>query len=36
VVVFTNETDFFFTATEEKKVLHFAPEQEFYNVLRNK
>jgi hypothetical protein len=26
----------FFLQQEEKKVLHFAPEQEFYNVLRNK
>ncbi len=28
-----NETDFF-TATEKKKVLHFAPEQEFYKRFR--
>ncbi|MEI7509836.1 MAG: methyltransferase domain-containing protein [Flavobacterium sp.] len=28
-----NETDFF-TATEKKKVLHFAPEQEFYKRFK--
>jgi SAM-dependent methyltransferase len=29
-----NETDFF-TATDKKKVLHFAPEQAFYKLFRN-
>ena len=29
-----NETDFF-TTTEKKKVLHFAPEQAFYRLFRN-
>ena len=29
-----NETDFF-TSTEKKKVLHFAPEQAFYKLFRN-
>ena len=29
-----NETDFF-TSTEKKKVLHFAPEQAFYRLFRN-
>ncbi len=29
-----NETDFF-SATEKKKVLHFAPEQAFYKLFRN-
>ena len=29
-----NETDFF-TASEKKKVLHFAPEQAFYKLFRN-
>jgi hypothetical protein len=28
-----NETDFF-TATEKKKILHFAPEQEFYKRFK--
>jgi predicted SAM-dependent methyltransferase len=29
-----NETDFF-TSTEKKKILHFAPEQAFYKLFRN-
>ena len=29
-----NETDFF-TSSEKKKVLHFAPEQAFYKLFRN-
>lgn len=29
-----SETDFF-TSTEKKKVLHFAPEQAFYKLFRN-
>ena len=29
-----NETDFF-TTSEKKKVLHFAPEQAFYKLFRN-